>query len=231
MYLTGVNCGLVITDGSRSTLHWVVNTISPRPWGKVPTSGEKKKRCTHTHKQQQQQQNYTSPNPWLHPSSCCHLKWDPRVRWPLRHKGTRGAMSLCKKTSAQPSGTEIIELEAGESQCRGRGLQSPWACSFIVTYQWTRPENEPFFTSNCIHYIVPENKRISGMKTNTIETKGMKFSWEVGAPATQWVPLCRKLLHPPPLAWLPTWFSASVSAALAAMIKTGENKTHGKVCS
>lgn len=34
MCLTGVNAvnsGLVTTDGSRSTLHWVVNTISPRP--------------------------------------------------------------------------------------------------------------------------------------------------------------------------------------------------------
>lgn len=56
------------------------------------------------------------------------------------------------------------------------------------------------------------------MKINTIETKGMKFSWEVGAPATQWVPLCRKLFP------LQSGFSASVSAAFAATIKTGDNE-------
>ena len=56
------------------------------------------------------------------------------------------------------------------------------------------------------------------MKINTIETKGMKFSWEVGAPATQWVPLCRKLFPP-------KRFHASVSAASATTTTTVDNKT------
>ena len=56
------------------------------------------------------------------------------------------------------------------------------------------------------------------MKINTIETKGMKFSREVGAPATQWVPLCCKLFPP-------KWFHASVSAASATITTTGNNKT------
>lgn len=144
------------------------------------------------------------------------------VRWPHAIKEQGGPCHFVK-TSAQPSGTAILELEAGESQCMERKKASVWiactrACNLTVTYQRPRVENGPFFTSNCIHYIVLENGRISGMKINTIETKGMKFSWEVGAPATQWVPLCHKLF---PL----KWFHASFSAASAAMTSTVNNKT------
>lgn len=101
------------------------------------------------------------------------------------------------KTSPHPSGTGIIELETGESRCRERKKASFWmVCLRAVTYQRPRVENGPFFTSNYIHYTVLENERISGMKINTMETKGMKFPWEVGAQATQWVPLCHKPFQP-----------------------------------
>lgn len=81
-----------------------------------------------------------------------------------------------------------------------------------VTYRRPRGENGPFFYIKCINYIVLENERISGMKIDTMETKGMKFSGEVGAPAAQWVPLCHKLLPPPTPPKL--WSHASVFCCL-----------------
>lgn len=40
------------------------------------------------------------------------------------------------------------------------------------------------------------------MKINTKETRGMKFSGEVGAYAAQWEPLCCKLF-PPGISFMP----------------------------
>lgn len=128
-------------------------------------------------------------------------------------------MSLCENL---PSTIWHCDNRAGSSwasvQRERVWITCPRACSLTVTYRRPRVENGPFFASNCIHYIVLENERISGMKINTIETKGIKFSWEVGAPATQWVPLCHKLFPP-------KWFHSSVSAASAAMTTTGNNET------
>lgn len=143
--------------------------------------------------------NYPSQNPLLHPSSCCHLKREPMVRWPPHHEGTRRAMSLCENLSSTIWHSDNRAGSRWESAQRKKAsvwMVRPRARRLTVTYQWPCVENGPFFTSNCIHYIVLENERISGMKINTIETKGMKFSWEVGAPATQWVPLWHKLFPP-----------------------------------
>lgn len=67
---------------------------------------------------------------------------------------------------------------------------------------------------------------MSGMKIDTMETKGMKFSGEVGAPAAQWVPLCHKLLPPTPphpnCGLMPPFSAASAAAARTGYSETRE---------
>lgn len=162
--------------------------------------------------------NYPSQNPMLHPSSCCHLKREPMVRWPCSMKEQGGPCHFVKTIwhydNRAGSRWESVHRDKGSISQDSLYTHMQCHCNLPMTPHW----KWPFFTSDCIHYIVCENGRISGMKINTIETKGMKFSWEVGAPATQWVLLCHKLFPP-------KWFHASASAASAATTTTVDNKT------
>lgn len=181
------------------------NAISPRPWRNVADSEKNPTKLPIPES--------LAPSIFLlSPEMGSHGKV---TSTPWR---TKEAMSLCENARSTIWHYDNRVGSRGEPVQGDRVPQSPRAHTLTVTYQWPHVENGPFFTSNCIHYIVLENQTISGMKINTMETRGMKFSREVGAPATHWVPLCCKLF---PLKWC----HASISAASAVMTTTGNNKT------
>lgn len=109
-----------------------------------------------------------SPAPFiilLSPEMLAHVRVTPP--W------TRRDVSLCKN----PSAIWHCDSLAGSRWAAAQRVRncldglSSGAVSLSVTYRRPSAENGPFFTSNCIHYVVLGKGRILGMKITTIQTK------------------------------------------------------------